>query len=141
MHWPVNLKYSQTFMLPLQFAVHQGIIFILINLQVDYMLFSITTKQKNSPSKYSDIFHRAALLTGKYPQSTGIYPGVFWPDSVGGLSAAKYPTISSKLRDAGYATSHIGKWHLGVGRNGEYLPTKHGFERYLSNEVLIGSMS
>ena len=62
--------------------------------------------------------------------STGIYPGVFWPNSIGGLSSSKYPTISSVLLSEGYATCHIGKWHLGVGINGEYLPTKHGFERY-----------
>ena len=72
---------------------------------------------------------RAALLTGRYPVSTGIYPGVFWPDSIGGLSSTKYPTISSQLLQEGYATSHIGKWHLGVGVNGEHLPTRHGFER------------
>lgn len=95
-------------------------------------------KPKNTlVTKYLDIFYRAALLTGKYPQSTGIYPGVFWPDSVGGLSSVKYPTIGSKLREAGYATSHIGKWHLGVGRDGEYLPTKHGFERFGYRQSLV----
>ena len=31
----------------------------------------------------------------------------------------------------GYATAHIGKWHLGVGENYEYLPTKRGFDHYL----------
>ena len=28
---------------------------------------------------------RAALLTGKYPVKTGVYPGVFKPDAVNGL--------------------------------------------------------
>ena len=72
---------------------------------------------------------RASLLTGKYPVSTGIYPGVFIPESVGGLSPTKHVTIAKHLQRFGYATAHIGKWHLGVGANGEYLPTKHGFER------------
>ncbi|XP_059091790.1 arylsulfatase A-like [Tigriopus californicus] len=72
---------------------------------------------------------RAALLTGLYPVSTGIYPGVFWPSSIGGLSPS-HSTVAQYLREAGYRTTHIGKWHLGVGQNGAYLPTEHGFENY-----------
>ena len=55
---------------------------------------------------------RAALLTGLYPVSTGIYPGVFTPGDLGGLHP-KYPTIASQLKDRDYLTYHIGKWHLG----------------------------
>ena len=45
---------------------------------------------------------RAALLTGLYPVSTGIWPGVLWPNSVGGLSAS-YKTLASRLRvNTGY---------------------------------------
>lgn len=73
---------------------------------------------------------RAALLTGKYPVSTGIYPGVFWPDSIGGLSPVRDETLAKKLLKVGYATAHVGKWHLGIGVDKEYLPTEHGFERY-----------
>ncbi len=29
---------------------------------------------------------RAALLTGRYPPRSGIYPGVFRPDDLGGLA-------------------------------------------------------
>lgn len=72
---------------------------------------------------------RAALLTGLYPVTTGIYPGVFWPSSIGGLSP-NHSTVAKHLRQAGYRTSHIGKWHLGVGSNGTYLPTNHGFDEY-----------
>jgi len=30
--------------------------------------------------------YRAALLTSLYPVSTGIWPGVFYPEDLGGLS-------------------------------------------------------
>lgn len=35
-----------------------------------------------------------------------------------------YHTLAEALRDAGYATAHFGKWHLG---NGPYLPEHQGF--------------
>ena len=73
---------------------------------------------------------RAALLTGLYPVSTGIYPGVFTPGDLGGLQT-KYPTIASQLKERNYLTYHIGKWHLGVGVDGQYLPVHHGFDHYL----------
>ena len=73
---------------------------------------------------------RAALLTGLYPVSTGIYPGVFSPGDLGGLDP-KHPTIATHLRDRNYLTYHIGKWHLGVGDKGQYLPLNHGFDHYL----------
>ena len=74
---------------------------------------------------------RAALLTGMYPVSTGMWPGVFFPEHVGGLDPAKYTTIAKYLKEQNYATQMIGKWHLGVGRYGKYLPTNHGFDHYL----------
>ena len=40
-------------------------------------------------------------------------------------------TIAESLKTVGYKTTIVGKWHLGVGKNGEYLPTKHGFDHYL----------
>ncbi len=64
---------------------------------------------------------RAALLTGKYPVRTGIYPGVFHADSVYGLLPSE-TTLAEYLRDLGYATSIVGKWHLG--HNTDFLPTK-----------------
>ena len=68
------------------------------------------------------------MLTGKYPVQLGIYPGVFHPDDLGGLSL-EHETIARKLYQKGYSTAHVGKWHLGVGMNREYLPTEHGFEK------------
>ena len=40
-------------------------------------------------------------------------------------------TIAEGLKSVGYKSSIIGKWHLGVGHNNEYLPTKQGFDSYL----------
>lgn len=69
---------------------------------------------------------RAALLTGRYPIRAEIDPrGVFFPDSRNGLDPAEL-TIAEVLRDRGYATALIGKWHLG--HLPEYLPTRQGFD-------------
>ena len=40
-------------------------------------------------------------------------------------------TIAEYVKQAGYSTAMVGKWHLGVGRNGEHLPTSQGFDYYL----------
>ncbi len=71
---------------------------------------------------------RAALLTGKYPVRTGIYPGVFHADSVYGLLPTE-TTLAEYLRELGYATSIVGKWHLG--HNTDFLPTNQGFDEWL----------
>nr|ACO15484.1 Arylsulfatase A precursor [Caligus clemensi] len=74
---------------------------------------------------------RAAILAGEYPARSGIYPGVFFPDSTGGLDPSK-ETITKELRRRyGYKSALIGKWHLGVGKKGEYLPTtSQNFDYY-----------
>ena len=73
---------------------------------------------------------RAALMTGRYPPRTGIWPGVLNPNSIGGLPHNE-TTIAEALQNAGYKTGMVGKWHLGVGEKGTYLPTNHGFDYYL----------
>lgn len=73
---------------------------------------------------------RASLLTGRYQTRSGIYPGVLYPDSIGGLPLNE-TTIAEVLKSVGYATAAIGKWHLGYGTNGMYLPTNQGFDEYL----------
>ncbi len=59
--------------------------------------------------------HRAALMTGRYPTSTGMF-----------LNDAHLPEselcMAEIFREAGYATAYIGKWHLdGHGRDA-YVP-------------------
>ncbi|XP_029008873.1 arylsulfatase A [Betta splendens] len=73
---------------------------------------------------------RASLLTGRYQTRSGIYPGVLYPGSVGGLPLNE-TTIAEVLKPLGYATAAVGKWHLGLGANGTFLPTKQGFDHFL----------
>ncbi|MBL9157956.1 MAG: sulfatase [Verrucomicrobiales bacterium] len=73
---------------------------------------------------------RAALLTGRYPIRSGMVPGpmgkrVLFSQSKGGLPASEL-TLASALKAKGYATAHVGKWHLGT-REG-HRPSDHGFD-------------
>jgi arylsulfatase A-like enzyme len=80
---------------------------------------------------------RAALLTGRYAVRVGL-PGVLMPESTQGLPDAEI-TIAEALKERGYRTKAVGKWHLGHARPG-YLPTAHGFDDYLglpySNDMI-----
>ncbi|HFB98737.1 MAG TPA: arylsulfatase [Bryobacterales bacterium] len=69
---------------------------------------------------------RAALLTGRLPIRSGL-TRVLFPYSKGGIPDSEV-TIAELLKGAGYATACIGKWHLG--HLPQYLPTRHGFDRY-----------
>ncbi|XP_042648231.1 arylsulfatase A-like isoform X2 [Tyto alba] len=73
---------------------------------------------------------RAALLTGRFQMRSGVYPGVFSPDSRGGLPLSEV-TIAEVLKAEGYATAMVGKWHLGLGINGSLLPIHQGFDHFL----------
>jgi len=73
---------------------------------------------------------RSALMTGRLPVRTGLYGDkrrVLFPDSPGGIPESE-TTLAEFLREAGYATCCVGKWHLG--HLPEYLPTRHGFDEY-----------
>jgi len=71
---------------------------------------------------------RAALLTGRYPIRSGMCGNrrVLFPNSTGGLPA-KEVTTAEALRTQGYATAHVGKWHLGIHEGSR--PLDQGFER------------
>ena len=73
---------------------------------------------------------RAAILTGRLQTRTGIWPGVFNPGNIGGLPHNE-TTIAELIEPQGYKSAIIGKWHLGVGDNGTYLPTNQGFDYYM----------
>jgi arylsulfatase A len=70
---------------------------------------------------------RAALLTGCYAKRVSL-PGIIFPASKIGLSGQEH-TIAELLKEQGYATECIGKWH--VGDQPEFLPTHRGFDHYL----------
>lgn len=69
---------------------------------------------------------RAALLTGRIPQRMGIN-AVFFPRSFTGMPVDEI-TIAELLKDRGYATGIVGKWHLG--HRHEFLPLQRGFDEY-----------
>uniref|UniRef100_W5NJB0 Arylsulfatase A n=1 Tax=Lepisosteus oculatus TaxID=7918 RepID=W5NJB0_LEPOC len=73
---------------------------------------------------------RASLLTGRYQTRSGIYPGVFYPGSKGGLPLNE-TTIAEVLKPLGYTTAIVGKWHLGLGPNRTFLPIHQGFDHFL----------
>ena len=73
---------------------------------------------------------RAGLLTGRYPFRNGMTSpkrGVLFPDSKGGLPNSEV-TIAEVLRESGYKTGAVGKWHLG--HLPQFLPTRQGFDSY-----------
>jgi arylsulfatase len=84
---------------------------------------------------------RACILTGLYPHQTGL--GSFLGEPYGPIE--KYPgyqgsmvhpnvTMAEILSPAGYATGHIGKWHVGPGG-----PAQRGFEfAYIGHHASVG---
>lgn len=73
---------------------------------------------------------RAALLTGRLPVRNGMCSDrrrVLFPDSAGGLPQDEV-TLAEALKEQGYATACVGKWHLG--HLSPYLPTQNGFDSY-----------
>jgi arylsulfatase A-like enzyme len=73
--------------------------------------------------------YRAALMTGRYPTSTGmIFNDVHLPEEA--------VTMGELFKDAGYHTGYIGKWHLdGMGRSAYTPPERRqGFEYWKALE-------
>ncbi len=70
---------------------------------------------------------RASLMTGCYPKRVLPIPHVLFPKAAVGLNPEER-TIAELLKEAGYATACIGKWHLGD--QPEFLPTRQGFDSY-----------
>jgi len=73
---------------------------------------------------------RAALLTGRLPVRNGMDTNkrrVFFPDSKGGLPQSEI-TIAGLLKEVGYKSACVGKWHLG--HLPQYLPGEHGFDYF-----------
>jgi arylsulfatase A len=70
---------------------------------------------------------RAALLTGRYPVRCGM-PGNTGPGSNSHLPESEV-TIANILKEKGYRTMAVGKWHLGHQRP-DLLPTGRGFDHW-----------
>lgn len=79
---------------------------------------------------------RAGLITGRYQQRFGLDDNRFTPMPL------TETTIATRLKDAGYKTGMVGKWHLQIDQNSQnfdtstltaeqripYLPDQRGFE-------------
>lgn len=92
---------------------------------------------------------RASVLTGRYPLRFDIRR--HFNDRKNWLPESS-TTIAELLKNAGYHTAHVGKWHLGglhVDEDGTRLknqpgPGQHGFEFYqtqIEQQPLRGAMS
>ena len=68
---------------------------------------------------------RAGLLTGRYPLRAGVPGNVSSTRGDPGMPASEM-TIAEMLRRVGYATAHVGKWHLGY--TPETMPLGQGFD-------------
>jgi len=69
---------------------------------------------------------RASLMTGRYPMRYGMQVGVIRPWDNRGLSLEER-LLPKALKEAGYTTAIVGKWHLGD-FDRAYLPTSRGFD-------------
>ena len=70
---------------------------------------------------------RASLLTGCYPNRLGLR-GALGPHAQNGLQPEEV-TLAELLKERGYTTALVGKWHLGD--HSPFLPTEQGFDSYL----------
>lgn len=68
---------------------------------------------------------RAAILTGKVPQRAGLAGNAVPGKTPEGMPAEQF-TMAEMMKNAGYVTGHIGKWHLGY--TPATMPNGQGFD-------------
>ncbi len=73
---------------------------------------------------------RAGLLTGRYQQRYGheFNPGPANDQNLDKGLSLDETTLPQRLREAGYATGMVGKWHLGHAE--QFHPQRRGFESF-----------
>ena len=76
---------------------------------------------------------RAALMTGRYAMRYGLQTLVIFPSHAYGLPTDER-TLPQALKEAGYQTAMVGKWHLGHADQ-KYWPQNRGFDHFYGNLV------
>jgi arylsulfatase A-like enzyme len=76
---------------------------------------------------------RAALMTGRYPMRYGLQTLVIFPSHTYGLVTDER-TLPQALKEAGYKTLMVGKWHLGHADK-KFWPQNRGFDYFYGNVV------
>ena len=71
---------------------------------------------------------RSQLLSGRYQIHTGLQCGVIWAPQPNGIPLND-TLLPEKMKEVGYATHAIGKWHVGFYQPA-YLPTRRGFDSF-----------
>ena len=69
---------------------------------------------------------RAAMMTGRYPMRYGMQSFVVLPEQTYGIPLDE-KLMPQVLKEAGYTTAIIGKWHLGHADQ-KYWPRQRGFD-------------
>ncbi|MGE0715592.1 MAG: arylsulfatase [Alphaproteobacteria bacterium] len=79
---------------------------------------------------------RAALMTGRYPLHYGLQVGAIPSGAAYGLAVDEY-LLPQALKEVGYRTSLVGKWHLGHAKR-EFWPRQRGFDKFYG--ALVGEI-
>jgi uncharacterized sulfatase len=88
---------------------------------------------------------RAAVTTGQFPTQWGITSYIHSREQnnlrgVRHCLSPKAPSVAKNIQNAGYYTAHIGKWHLGGGRDIADVPliTEYGFNESVTQFEGLG---
>jgi arylsulfatase A-like enzyme len=79
---------------------------------------------------------RAALMTGRYPFRYGLQTAVIPSGGLYGLALDEW-LLPQALKEAGYRTAMVGKWHIGHAKR-EYWPRQRGFDSFYG--ALVGEI-